>query len=102
LDPPFGEWLKVAPWPGNVRQLEHVLRRLTVLANGADPETMIHIAREILANEGLLPDPEREKLLAVLKANDWNQRQAARELGVSEGALRYKMKCLNIERPHNT
>lgn len=99
LDSPFYDLLHTAAWPGNVRQLEHVLRRLTILANGADPEAMLQIAREVLAEEKLLPDPEREKLLGLLEANNWNQRETARQLGMSDSNLRFKMKSMKIIRP---
>jgi DNA-binding NtrC family response regulator len=99
LDSPFYDLLRAAAWPGNVRQLEHLLRRLTILANGADPEAMLQIAREVLADEKLLPNPEHEKLLAILKANDWNQRKTARELGMPYTTFRRQMIRLGIPAP---
>ncbi len=95
----FIDRLKGAVWPGNVRQLQQVIRRLVVLANGAGVEQIVPIANEILAVDGILPDPAKDDLIARLTINNWNQRKTAREMGISEGTLRRSMKRLRISRP---
>ena len=35
LDPDFRDWLRAQPWPGNIRQLENLIEREYLLANGA-------------------------------------------------------------------
>jgi len=96
---PFGEWLRAASWPGNVRQLQNILSRLMNRMDGTGDHELLDLAREVLAEAGLLPDPEREKLLAVLKANDWNQRETARELGMPYTTFRRQMIRLGISGP---
>jgi len=99
LDSPFGEWLKSASWPGNVRQLQNILSRLMNRMDGTGDHELLDLAREVLAEAGLLPDPERDRLLAILKANDGNQRQTARELGTSHTTISRKIKQFNIIPP---
>jgi len=98
LDSPVGVMFQQASWPGNVRQLKAVVGRLVTFFNGADDDQLVILAREILANEDLLPHPERDELLALLEANDWNQRATARKMGTSESTLRWRLNRLNIER----
>jgi DNA-binding NtrC family response regulator/uncharacterized protein HemY len=99
LNSPFGEWLKAERWSGNVRQLQNILGRFMKRVDGAGESEMLTLAREVLTEAGLLPDPEREKLLAILKTNDWNQRQTARELGLSHTTIGRKIKQFNIIPP---
>ena len=100
LQSEFIDRLKEAHWPGNVRQLRQIIRRLVVLANGAGVEQIVPIANEILVVDGILPDPARSDLLARLTANNWNCRKTARELGVSDTTIRRKMKIYNIVQPN--
>jgi len=99
LNSPFCQLLDIAGWPGNVRQLKHVIQRLVVLADGADPGEMIKIAHEIMAAEGLLANDQREKLISYLAANGWNKRKTAQGLGISERTLGRKIKSFNIIDP---
>jgi transcriptional regulator with GAF, ATPase, and Fis domain len=46
-----------------------------------------------------LEQQERELVLAALRANDWVQKDAARQLGISPRVLCYKIKRLKIELP---
>jgi transcriptional regulator of acetoin/glycerol metabolism len=39
-------------------------------------------------------------LLAVLQECDWNRREAARRLGVSEGTIRARIKRFNLVESH--
>jgi len=75
-------------WPGNVRQLEAEIKRLTVTTDR-------DIARMIEFAETSLPS-EREELLQVLQEVDWNRREAARRLGVSDSTIRNKIKKFNL------
>ncbi|HOZ07101.1 MAG TPA: sigma 54-interacting transcriptional regulator [candidate division Zixibacteria bacterium] len=69
-------------WPGNVRQLQTELAHLLVQAQ-RDLSRLIDLA--------LASEPEGEQLRTVLTATAWNRRQAARVLGVSEGAIRKRI-----------
>jgi len=59
---------------------------------------MEELAREIYTDDPL-PDPEREKLIALLEADGWNQRQTAREMGIGETTIRRLIERLKIFRP---
>ncbi|AFL75783.1 sigma-54-dependent transcriptional regulator [Thiocystis violascens] len=85
-------------YPGNVRELEHILQRSLTLARGsllqpADlPEEVRHgttLAQGLLQER--LDILERDLLTAALEETDWIQTRAAERLGVSERVLRYKM-----------
>lgn len=108
--------LEAYQWPGNVRELENILERMVILAD--EPHDLLPV--ELLPNE-IRPvdvptrfgDPdanapdikvrkeayEKTMLLEALTRNDWNQSAAARELGISERSVRYKMQKLGLEKP---
>jgi Nif-specific regulatory protein len=49
--------------------------------------------------DGYLSDVERRLVRAALARNGWVQTRAAKELGLHEKVLRYRMKKLGIIRP---
>lgn len=82
-------------WPGNVRELENMVARCVVLAFGG------HIGVELLperirtragATEYSLAKAERNLILYVMKACNWNKHEAARQLDISRGTLYSKLK----------
>jgi two-component system response regulator AtoC len=91
-------------FPGNVRELEHLIQRLLTLVRGntisvADLPPEI---RESKATGGLLSDRlaavEKEMLVMALEENHWVQTKAAESLGISERVLRYKMNKTGIKK----
>ncbi|MCD4754271.1 MAG: sigma-54 dependent transcriptional regulator [Deltaproteobacteria bacterium] len=93
-------------YPGNVRELEHIVQRTVTLARGPlirpsdlPQEVRCHQA----ANQGTLKERleavENEMILSSLDKCDWVQTRAAEALGVSERVLRYKMVKHGITRP---
>ncbi len=93
------------PFPGNVRELEHIVQRTATLVRGgkvrpADlPMEIRHystVTRGTLAES--LEAVEREMIVAALEKTDWVQTKAAELLGISERVLRYKMKKGGIRR----
>jgi DNA-binding NtrC family response regulator len=90
----LADLLSQRQWPGNVRQFEAEVNRLTLTSKG-DLARMIRSASEYT----LLS--ERDELLAVLEECNWNRREVARRLGVSEGAIRKRISKYNIVETRN-
>jgi DNA-binding NtrC family response regulator len=96
------------PWPGNVRELENVIERSLVLAAGKRLEAAdIRLegnprARES-AIDSFLPDGvtldqhEQAIIREALRRADGNKSQAARLLGVTRNALRYRLSQMGME-----
>jgi two-component system response regulator AtoC len=111
-------------WPGNIRQLENVVRKLLVLNNpnliagelealtqggpftepvaeietaklAPKPETRSQSVLEQVAREKA--DAEAKVILEALNATRWNRKQAAARLQIDYKAFLYKMKKLAIE-----
>ncbi|MCF7982812.1 MAG: sigma-54 dependent transcriptional regulator [Thiohalocapsa sp.] len=92
-------------YPGNVRELEHIVQRSLTLARGSvlQPADLPDEVRSAPCEEtGLLQERldamEHDMLLQALEHSDWVQTQAAERLGISERVLRYKMGKCGIRR----
>ena len=93
------------PFPGNVRELEHVIQRIVTLVRGQviqnrdlPAEIRYHQATEQGGLEERLETVEREMLFSALEKSGWVQTKAAESLGISERVLRYKMKKYDIRK----
>ena len=99
-------------FPGNVRELENVLLRAAVLCRGdaigvADlPPQLAAPPESALPTEPLgkpldryLEDVESRLIRSALARHGWVQTRAAKDLGLHEKVLRYRMRKLGIERP---
>ena len=95
-------------WPGNVRELENVIERSIVMASGdtldADAIRLDmnirprHTAGEAGLPEGMSLDAyEQELIRNALKRADGNKSNAARALGITRNALRYRLTQMGIE-----
>ena len=95
-------------YPGNVRELENIVERATLLCRGRviDLEDLPAAARpgqrsaaEPLPKDlpGVLADIERQAIESALERSGGIQTQAAETLGISERVLRYKMKKYGLE-----
>lgn len=86
------------PFPGNIRELEHLVQRVITLARSSIigiTDLSLEIRMGQAASHGdlgsRLDEMEREMIIEALKQYDWVQTRAAGSLGVSERVLRYKM-----------
>jgi len=94
-------------WPGNIRELENLVKRYVILGN-----------EEVITNDLVAREPdffnpeisfdgpislkkltrqavrelERKVILKVLQQHHWNRKQAARTLSISYRALLYKIR----------
>lgn len=95
-------------FPGNVRELEHLLINASVFSTGptidAD-DLSIEASPSNIGAEGALAsyrdfkDAERQRILAALNAHDWNRAQAARSLGMARRTFYRRLKQHRIELP---
>ncbi len=99
-------------WPGNVRELENTIQRAVTLARGDTLEDMSLIPRGVaraVGNEPVLPaegidlesvlaDLERSYLHAALERCNGHLTNAAKLLGISFRAIRYKIKKYGMGR----
>src|SRR5580700_391378 len=95
-------------WPGNVRELENAIERSLVLANGnvleaADIRLDLAPKPRLGSADGFLPegmtlDAYEQSIIreALHRANN-NKSQAARLLGLTRNALRYRLSQMGIE-----
>jgi serine/threonine-protein kinase PknK len=109
--------LSTYDWPGNVRQLEHVLLNAWLLGEEsevtvedlelppsasqrsiapASPRTKDGRARTAAQSVTEFKDTERERILAALSASNWNRVQAAKTLGVPRRTFYRRLKEYGI------
>ena len=92
-------------YPGNIRELEHILQRTVTLAR-SQRIGLRDLPPEIRDYQGPMADTsdlnqrlaeiERQLLTDALERHNWVQTRAAESLGISERVLRYKMERLGI------
>jgi DNA-binding NtrC family response regulator len=94
-------------WPGNIRELRHMIERAVQAADGG-PITLDHLPPELLeapafgdettlARRPTLDEVERRYIAATLRHARGNQTDAARLLGISRKALWEKRKRYGLE-----
>jgi DNA-binding NtrC family response regulator len=86
--------LQEQTWPGNVRQLQHLIERLVILAPRIDSESVhdaIHASEAREANPESLAETEAEQIRRVLAATGGNKSRAAQILGIERKTLYRKL-----------
>jgi len=100
LSPAARQCLQNYSWPGNVRELRHVIERATLLSgDGTVTEEALALpstdANSAALNEFInltLDEAERLLIIEALKRSGDNISAAARRLGITRMAMRYRMK----------
>ncbi len=81
-------------WPGNVRQLQHLIERLTILADRIDADA-VHNALTVMESREkpveTLADAEEDQIRRVLAATGGNKSKAAQILGIERKTLYRKL-----------
>jgi len=101
-------------WPGNVRQLENEIERAVTLAEPGSSikptdfsDEVLHFMEnmrmlDMLDNKQTLKEAieelERKMIVQCMEECDWNQTQAAKELGLSRQGLIKKLARYNLNR----
>lgn len=93
-------------WPGNIRELENLLRKIVVLGDvqialsdlrssssaTSKPAIVAQGASLKVAARAASKQAERELIMQALEHTHWNRKRAARELQISYKSLLYKIK----------
>jgi DNA-binding NtrC family response regulator len=110
ITPAAGKTLMDFHWPGNVRELENVIQRAVTLcprdALDVDDIQIDHRTSSSSSSDGpLLPEGmtlekwEQEIIREALRRANGNKSQAARALGLSRNALRYRLSQMGVPDP---
>jgi two-component system, NtrC family, response regulator AtoC len=106
ISPQLMELMQRYNWPGNIRELENLVRRYVILGSEqvigsellAKVSTDFHseepsesISLKKLSRQAAF-ELERRVILKALNNHGWNRKQAARSLNISYRALLYKIK----------
>jgi DNA-binding NtrC family response regulator len=102
-------------WPGNVRELENIIERAVVMASGtkieagdirldvaasgsgASPSAAEESSATLFLPEGMTLEQYEDKLIReALQRAGGNKSQAARLLGLSRNALRYRLSKIGV------
>jgi two-component system response regulator AtoC len=107
-------------WPGNIRELENVARKIVALGNEqlaiADLQNGVVLKGTEFAQNSSFGNgqslkvasreasrrAEREMILKQLELTRWNRKRTARELQISYKALLYKLKQLGLDGSGNS
>ena len=97
-------------WPGNIRELENVARKIVAVGEATRALGDLSTTRELppmngesapgsslkVASRAAARRAERELILKALEQTHWNRKRAARELQISYKSLLYKIKQYDL------
>lgn len=98
------------PWPGNIRELENVIKKVVALENEELAVSDLHARPAPLApprmpsvnyslkaaSRAASQQAERELILQALTRTHWNRKKAAEALQISYKSLLYKLKQIRV------
>lgn len=113
LAPSLLKQLQSFHWPGNIRQLENLVKRYVILdspsvfeseiSQPAPPSSEFEFDFDITGDQTLkeatrraVHKIERIAIIKALQANNWNRKVTAHKLGISYRALLYKIKEIEM------
>jgi two-component system response regulator HydG len=86
-------------WPGNVRQLQHLIARLIILADRIDAETVLDALTAMESRDKpveTLADAQEDQIRKVLTATGGNKSKAAQILGIERKTLYRKLERMKL------
>ncbi len=93
-------------WPGNVREMENLIERLVIMADGDEIEASL--LPSFLSEQGRDQDSEqplsrieeieRKEILTALERNKWNQTRTAKELGITLRQISYRVRKFGLKK----
>jgi DNA-binding NtrC family response regulator len=87
-------------WPGNVRQLQHVIERLTILAARVDAQAVQEALADMESRERTvetLADAAEDQIRKILAATGGNKSKAAQLLGIERKTLYRKLEKMKLD-----
>ncbi len=106
IEPSAMKALRSYPFPGNIRELENTLERAVTLCEGnrVTVEDLQLPEPSAAAEdnpdqplEAYLGDIEKQAIIKALEETRWNRTAAAKKLGISFRALRYRLEKLGLD-----
>lgn len=99
-------------WPGNIRELQNEVQRMSILSQFSVNITEEHLSHKFFNNSGsaglpnsntknmkeAIKELERQMIKKCLQEERWNKTRAARTLGISRAALISKVKEYELEK----
>jgi len=117
LSPEVVDFFTSYYWPGNIRELENLIERLTILtphetvmlrdlpAGMRSTDHTATLKEDVLSGARPLSDAvdefERELIVKALQRTGFNQTKAASLLGTNRRILKYRIEKLKIHDPNN-